>query len=79
MARPKVKKGFPGGSVVKNLPADAGAFIQPTGPSLSSNGQIQAVVNYGREVKQSRAALGQGPVSTSKDTHNNIFELFCRY
>ena len=45
MARPKVKKGFPGGSVVKNLPADAGAFIQPTGPSLSSNGQIQAVVS----------------------------------
>ena len=28
--------------------------------------------------KQSRAALGQGPVSPSMDTHNNIFELFCR-
>ena len=28
--------------------------------------------------KQSRAALGQGPVFPSTDTHNNIFELFCR-
>ena len=28
---------------------------------------------------QSRAALGQVPVSPSLDTHNNIFELFCRY
>ena len=26
--------------------------------------------------KQWRAALGQGPVSASRDTHNNIFELF---
>jgi len=29
--------------------------------------------------KQSRAALEQSPVSTSRDTHSNIFELFCRY
>ena len=28
--------------------------------------------------KQSRAALGQGPVSPSADTYR-IFELFCRY
>ena len=28
--------------------------------------------------KQSRAALGQGPVSPSADTYH-IFELFCRY
>ena len=29
--------------------------------------------------KQSRAALGQGLISPSVDTHNNVFELFCRY
>ena len=29
--------------------------------------------------KQSRAALGQVPVAPSIDTHNNVFELFCRY
>ena len=48
-----------------------------------SNGQIQAVVDKGRgwetKEKQSRAALGQDPVSSLRDTHNNVFELFCRY
>ena len=29
--------------------------------------------------KQSRAALWQGPVSLSEDTHNTIFELFCSW
>ena len=29
--------------------------------------------------KQSRAALGQGAVSPSRDIHNNIFEPVCRY
>ena len=29
--------------------------------------------------KQSRAALGQGSVPPSKDTHNSISELLCRY
>jgi len=29
--------------------------------------------------KQSRAALEQGPVFPSVDTHKNIFELICRY
>ena len=29
--------------------------------------------------KQSRAALEQSPISPSKDTHNNIFKLFCKY
>ena len=54
------------------------AFIQPLWPSRSSNAQIQTVVREGRE-EQSRAALKQGPISSSRDTHNYIFELFCRY
>ena len=29
--------------------------------------------------RNNSAALGQGPGSPSEDTHNNIFELFCRY
>ena len=29
--------------------------------------------------KQSRVALGQGALSPRMGTHNNIFELFCRY
>ena len=29
--------------------------------------------------KLSEAAVGQGPVSPSMDTHNNILELFCRF
>ena len=29
--------------------------------------------------RNNSAALGQVPGSPSKDTHNNIFELFCRY
>ena len=62
-------------------------FIQPPWLSVSSNGQIQAVVNWGREgmrdqgetVKRNNsAALGQGPGSPARDTHDNIFELFCR-
>ena len=28
--------------------------------------------------RDNRAALGQGPGATSRDTHNNIFELLCR-
>ena len=28
--------------------------------------------------RNNSAALGQDPGSTSRDTHNNIFELFCR-
>ena len=40
-------------------------------------------IREGRELetkeKQSRAALGQGPVSPSTDTYHNIFELFGRY
>ena len=28
--------------------------------------------------RNNTAALGQGPASSSRDTHNNIFELFCR-
>ena len=64
------------------------ALIQPTWPSLSSMGQIQAVVNQGREgmrdqgktvKRNSNAVLGQGPGFPSQDTHNNTFELFCRY
>ena len=60
------------------------AFIQPPWPSLSSNSRFkQLLTREGRgcqtREKRSRAALGQGPGSPSKDTHNNIFELFCRY
>ena len=34
----------------------------------------------GETVKRNNsAALGQGPGSPPTDTHNNIFELFCRY
>ena len=29
--------------------------------------------------RRNSAALGQGPGFPSKDTHSNIFELFCRY
>ena len=29
--------------------------------------------------KQWKAALGQGPISASRGTHDNNFELFCRY
>ena len=29
--------------------------------------------------RNNSVALGQGPGSPSRDTHNNIFELFCRY
>ena len=29
--------------------------------------------------RNSNAVLGQGPGSSSMDTHNNISELFCRY
>ena len=65
-----------------------GNEFQPPWPSLSSKGQVQAVANQGREgmqkcreEKQSRnnsAALGQGPGSSSRNIHNNIFELFSR-
>ena len=62
-----------------------GNRLQPPWPSLSSKGQVQTVANQGREgdaetrEEQSRndsAALGQGPSSTLRDTHNNVFELF---
>ena len=61
-----------------------GNRLQPPGPSLSSKGQIRTVGHPGREGMQRReeqlrnnsAALGQGPGSTSRDTHNNIFKLF---
>ena len=43
----------------------------------------QLLVREGRRCetreKQSRAALGQSPVAPLTDTHNNTFELFCRY
>ena len=29
--------------------------------------------------KQSRAALGQGPVFLPTDPHKNVFGIFCRY
>ena len=42
----------------------------------------QLLIREGRECetrkKQSRAAMGQGPASPSKDAQNTIFELFCR-
>ena len=39
----------------------------------------EAQLGKGGKVKPgSRAALGQGLISPSMDTHNNIFELFCR-
>ena len=34
---------------------------------------------YGTREKETEAAVGQGPVSPSMDTHNNILELFCRF
>ena len=44
--------------------------------SLSSKGQIEIVANQGREGLQrqegcSQKTIGQGPGSTSRDTHNN--------
>ena len=64
-------------------------FFQPPWPSPSSSGQIQAVVNEGREgmrdkgetnsQEKQQCTLGQGPGSPWRDTHNNIFELFCSY
>lgn len=32
--------------------------------------------NKERQPRHHSAALGQGPGSTSRDTHNNVFELF---
>ena len=60
--------------------------LQPLWPSLSSKGQVQTVVNQGREGMQrqersSQEAIvqlwGQGPGPSSRNTDNNIFE-FCR-
>ena len=60
-------------------------FIQPPWPSLSSNGQIQAVAHQGREGTQRQGrnsqekqwcSLGAGPGSASRDTCNNIFDRF---
>ena len=48
----------------------------------------QLLIREGREFKtrekqtfkrNNSAALGLGPGSPSRDTHNDIFELFCRY
>ena len=64
-----------------------GNRLQTPWPSLSPKGQIQTVANQGREgipktreeqPRNNSAALGQGPGSASRDTHSNIFELFCR-
>ena len=46
--------------------------------SVASQGREDA----GTREEQSRnnsAALGAGPRSPSRDTHNSILELFCRY
>ena len=60
-----------------------GNKLQPPWPSLSSKGQVQTVVDQGREGMQkqgrgSQETIVQGPGSPSKDTRNSIFELFCR-
>ena len=61
-------------------------FIQPPWPSLSSKEQVQLLIREagdadmgGQFKRNNSAALGQGPGSPSRDTHNSTFELFCRY
>jgi len=58
-------------------------IIQPPRPSLSSEEQIQAVANQGREgtrrqMRDSGAALGRG-LASPQGIHTAIPELFCRY
>ena len=60
-------------------------LVQPPWPSLSSKEQVQTAANQGKEGMQrpgrrlqNSAALRRGPGFSSRDTHNNIFELFCR-
>ena len=60
-----------------------GNKLQPPWPSLSSKEQL--LIRKGGDAEtgeeQSRdnsAALGQGPGFSSRDTHNNNFEPFCR-
>ena len=54
-----------------------------TFPEFQTADSFQTVANQGREGMQrlgrnNSAALGQGPGSSSRDTPNNVSELFCR-
>ena len=63
-----------------------GNTLQLLGPSLSSKGQEPTGADQGREgmqrprgaVRRPPCRLGAGPGSPSRDTHSNVFELFCR-
>jgi len=63
-----------------------GNRLQPPQPSLSSKWQVQTVANQEKEETQKRERRSQetkvqpweNPGTSSRDTHNNIFELFCR-
>ena len=60
------------------------SFNLDSWPPLSSKGHVQTVANHKRrectdkeQPRDSRAALGQGPGSPSRDTHYFVFKLFC--
>jgi len=63
-------------------------FIQPPRTSLSSKGKFKQILiregrrcrdNGGTVKRNSSAVLGARSWIPPSDTHNNIFELFCRY
>ena len=59
----------------------AGPCGAPGHGSLSnscSSGKGGDAGTRGQQPRNNSAALGQGPDPTSRDTHHNIFKLFCR-